>query len=192
MTHNAVMYRHTEARAIGRAAAFTVLELMVAMSIAGILLVVAVPTLRHFTLKQRMTAAVSGLHYDLLMARNEAVFRRGSVVACPGNAAEGCAAHADWEKGWIVFSDRNGDHQLQPSETLLGQGNPLEGIRARGSARRDRIRFSADGSAPGSNTSIRFCGGAGPVDARKLVISNLGRIRRDREPDIDPSLCPGA
>jgi hypothetical protein len=60
-----------------------------------------------------------------------------------------------------------------------------------GSSRgRTSIRFLGDGSTPGSNARIGFCGAGGPPDARKLVISNVGRIRRDLYPDIDPGECP--
>jgi type IV fimbrial biogenesis protein FimT len=59
-----------------------------------------------------------------------------------------------------------------------------------GSSGRTSVRFFPDGSTPGSNGSITFCGLGGPGQARKLVISNLGRIRRDTAPDLDSDLCP--
>jgi len=63
-------------------------------------------------------------------------------------------------------------------------------MRILGSAGRADIRFFTDGSAPGSNGSITFCGPGGPAQARKLIISNLGRIRRETVPDLDLAKCP--
>ena len=172
-----------------RRAGFTVLELLVTLTIAAILLVTGAPTFQQFTWKQRMRAAVGHLHNDLLVARSEAVFGSVSTVACPGAPRTGCADSTDWSRGWIVFSDLNGDQQRQPEEAVLRHGQALEALAITGTRGRDRVRFLPDGSAPGSNGTIGFCGLGGPERARKLVISNIGRIRRDRYPGIDPERC---
>jgi type IV fimbrial biogenesis protein FimT len=180
---------HGHGTGIHRQAAFTVLELLVTLTIAAILLVTGVPALHQFTWRQHMRAAVGNLHNDLLAARNEAVFRGVSMVACPGDPGAGCADSADWSGGWIVFPDHNDDRRRQPEETVLRHGQVFEALSITGSRGRDRIRFLPDGSAPGSNGTIGFCGFGGPPQARKLVISNVGRIRRDLFPDIGPERC---
>jgi type IV fimbrial biogenesis protein FimT len=102
----------------------------------------------------------------------------------------GCSGASDWSQGWIVFGDANGDRQRQNGETLLRHGQWVERLRITGSAGRSSIRFYADGSAPGSNAGIAFCGPGGPAQARRLVVSNVGRIRREDYPEIDPADCP--
>jgi type IV fimbrial biogenesis protein FimT len=171
-------------------AGFTVLELLVTLTIAAVLLITGLPSLQAFSDRQRMKAAVGTLHNDLLLARSEAVFRGMEVIACPGGRAEGCADSSDWSGGWIVFGDANGDRERQSGEAVLRHGQWFQRLRITGSAGRTQIRFFPDGSAPGSNGSIWFCGMDGPAQARRLVISNAGRIRRDLGPDIDPVLCP--
>jgi len=170
--------------------AFTVLELLVVVAIATILLLTAVPALQQFTWRQHLRAAVGNLHNDLLTARSEAVYGGTSVVACPGDALLGCSGSADWSHGWIVFADSNDDRQQQADEPLLRHGQVFEQLKVGGSAGRSTIRFLPDGSAPGSNSTIGFCGLGGPEQARKLVISNIGRIRRDAYPSIEPTNCP--
>jgi type IV fimbrial biogenesis protein FimT len=179
--HGTGVHRHT---------AFTVLELLVTLVIAAILLLTAVPAFQQFSWRQHMRAAVGNLHNDLLVARSEAVFRNISVVACPGDPAGGCQGSSDWSDGWIVFADDSGDRQHQPAETLIRRGQVFEALAISGSAGRRSVRFLADGSAPGSNGTIGFCGLGGPALARRLVISNIGRIRRDDYPAIDPANCP--
>ena len=169
----------------------TVLELMATLAIAAILLALAVPSYDSFTNRQRMKAAVAALHNDLVAARSQAVYRRSVVQACPGVPAAGCSGGSDWTGGWIVFDDENGDRLHQDNEPLLRHGMPHASVAIHAPASRTELRFFPDGSAPGSNASISLCGRGGPEQARKLVVSNIGRIRRDTFPAIDPGRCPG-
>lgn len=186
------MHIHGHGTGFRRRAAFTVLELLITLAIAAILLVVGVPSFQQFTWRQHVQAAVGNLHSDLLLARSEALYRNTSVVACPGDTAAGCSGSSDWSDGWIVFADLNDDRQRQPDEAVLRRGQVFEQLAVAGNAGRSSIRFLPDGSAPGSNGTIGFCGPGGPPQARKLVISNTGRIRRDLYPDVDPALCPAS
>ena len=166
------------------------MELMVTLSIAGILVAAGVPSFQAFTQKQLMKAAVASLQNDLMMSRSEAVHLNTRMVACPGNPADGCSGENDWTDGWIVFDDVNADRQHQEAEEIVRRGHGFENLNIRSSAGRTEVRFFPDGSAPGSNGSIVFCGRGGPDQARKLVISNLGRIRRDDAPGTNAVDCP--
>jgi type IV fimbrial biogenesis protein FimT len=173
----------------GHGTGFTVMELMVTLAIAAVLLSLAVPSYQAFSNRQRMKAAVVSLQQDLLAARSQAVYLRGMVVVCPGHPQGGCSGGNDWSEGWIVFEDRNNDRQYQAEEPLLRRGQGITGVAVHAPASRSELRFFPDGSTPGSNGSIGFCGRGGPEHARRLVISNIGRIRRDTFPQIDPALC---
>ena len=168
----------------------TLLELMVTLSIAAILLTTGVPAFQGFVMKQRMKAAINNLHNDLLAARAQAIHRSSFVVACPGHPDSGCRDNSDWSNGWIVFEDDNRDRQHQEKENLVRHGPEQAQIVIRSPANRKDVRFFPDGSTPGSNASIGLSGSDGPSGARKLVISNIGRIRRDHFETIDPGSCP--
>jgi type IV fimbrial biogenesis protein FimT len=174
----------------GKCAGVTALELLVTVAIGGVLLTTAVPAWEQFTQRQRMKAAVGSLHNDLLAGRIDAVYRSSSVLACPGHPELGCSGANDWSDGWIVFRDPNRDGLRQPEEALLRHGQAVEQIYIFSAKSRSEIRFFPDGSAPGSNGSISLCGLGGPQKAKKVVISNVGRIRRDEYPGIDPAFCP--
>lgn len=174
----------------GHGTGITVIELMVTLAVAAILLTVAAPSLEAFSNRQRMKAAVNALHNDLMAARSQAVYLNTVVTVCPGVPDSGCTGASDWTGGWIVFEDFNGDRQRQESERLMRHGQSFEAIEIHAPASRQEIRFFPDGSTPGSNGSISLCGRGGPAGAKKLVISNIGRIRRDSYPGIDPGLCP--
>jgi type IV fimbrial biogenesis protein FimT len=170
--------------------AFTVLEMMVTLTIAAILLAAGVPSFQQFLAQQRMRAAINSLHIDLLSARSQAVYRNAVVVACPGNPQSGCSGASNWSAGWIIFEDENRDRHHQDGEPLLRHGQEHAHIEIHGPAQRTEVRFFPDGSAPGSNASMSLCGTDGPPGARKLVISNIGRIRRETFEELDPAFCP--
>ncbi len=168
----------------------TVLELMVTLAITAILLTAGVPSFQQYLYRQHVRAAVNQLHADLMLARAEAVYRNVIVIACPGAPGTGCMIGADWSGGWIVFEDRDGDRSLSAGETVLRHGQLMQDVRILTTAGRGPLRFFPDGSAPGTNMSISLCGQDGPAGARKLVVSNIGRIRRDTWPDLEADRCP--
>ena len=168
----------------------TVLELLITMSVISLLLVTGVPALQKFSWHQQIKAATTALQQDLLAARGDAVLNGRIVIACPGTPTDGCLGSSDWSGGWIVFPDDNGDRQRQASEVLLRYAGASARVRITGAPSRTDLRFFPGGATPGSNGTIGLCGLAGPAQARKLVISNIGRIRRDLYPDIELSRCP--
>jgi type IV fimbrial biogenesis protein FimT len=168
----------------------TVLELMVTLAIAAVLVTAGLPSFQWYLHRQHVRAAVNQLHHDLLLARAEAVYRNAIVIACPGAPGSGCANGPDWSGGWIVFEDGDGDRALSAMEPVIRHGQSLQDVRILTTSGRGPLRFFPDGDAPGTNMSISLCGRDGPSGARKLVVSNIGRIRRDTWPDLDPSRCP--
>lgn len=52
---------------------FTLIELMIAITIAGILLVIAIPSFQFTILNSRVKTAASDFHISLLLARSEAI-----------------------------------------------------------------------------------------------------------------------
>ena len=170
---------------------FTILELMITVSIAAVLLVIGVPAFQNYGAQQRMNASISALHSDLVLARSQAIHLDVQVIACPGNLSDGCTGATDWSQGWIIFSDINTDRQHQQLEPLLRHGQGAEQMAIRGSAGRTTLRFYPNGSAPGSNSSILLCDRRGPEFARKLILSNLGRVRRETATDAGWDDCPG-
>jgi len=171
-------------------AGFTLLEMLVVISITAVLLILGVPAFQDFGARQRMSASVHLLHSHLTLARDLAIRFNAHVIACPGNLDRGCQPGSDWSDGWIVYSDFNGDGQYQPLETVHRIEAGLEQMVIHSSSGRPKLHFYPNGSAPGSNGSITFCDSRGPRHARKLVIANTGRIRRDEAPTLDERHCP--
>lgn len=68
----------------------TLLELMVAIAILGILVVVAVPSFRDLLAQQRIKGAAELVQTDLMFARSEAVRRNSAVYVKLTTGADGC------------------------------------------------------------------------------------------------------
>jgi type IV fimbrial biogenesis protein FimT len=106
---------------------FNIIELMLALTVAGILLGVGVPALRDFSLRQRMTTSAQDLRTDLLIARQEAVTRGASASVCPSDDGASCTGATDWARGRIVFSDPNGNGTVDAGDTIVRQSAALAG-----------------------------------------------------------------
>lgn len=74
-------------------AGFTLVELLITMSIMGILLSFALPGFRNYKLSQEVKSAAVDLHISLLYARSEAIKRNADVDIVPVG---------DWNAGWSV------------------------------------------------------------------------------------------
>jgi type IV fimbrial biogenesis protein FimT len=167
----------------------TLLELLVTMAIVAVLLATAVPSFRSYVQNQELRGAAGALASDLYYARNAAVDRGARVTVCPGDARSGCRDLPAWEDGWIVFGDDNGDRRWQAEEPLLRVSPMLEGISARSSRARRQLSFFPNGSAPGSNVTVRLCDDRGPAHGRQVRVSLSGRIRTTSASEDGPAGC---
>lgn len=85
---------------------FTLIELMVTISVAVIVLAIAVPSLRVFTARNQVAAVQSSFIASLAFARAEAA-RRGTAVFVV--AASGGVAGNEYANGWDVYADVDGN-----------------------------------------------------------------------------------
>lgn len=81
-------------------AGFTLIELMITVTILGIVLGLAVPAMSDFATRQRVSGQASELMLSLAYARSEAIKRGTNISVIPKtNQATG------WASGWCVRSD---------------------------------------------------------------------------------------
>lgn len=169
---------------------YTLLELVVTMVIVVVLTLIAAPTFDQWHARQRMNAAIHAMHQDLLAARSRAITLGAHVVACPGTPSTGCRDDSDWNGGWLVFHDMDADREKDPAEAVLRMTPAMDRINIMSASSRRSLRFYPNGTAPGSNGSIWFCGARGPDHAQRLVLSNVGRIRREHYDGLEWEDCP--
>lgn len=89
---------------------FTVIELLIVVTIGALLAMVAIPSMRDVLNNTRQSSALGLLVSDLNLARGEAIKRNARVVVCVRdtaalNAVPNCetgGAGTDWRAGWLV------------------------------------------------------------------------------------------
>jgi len=92
---------------------FTLVELLVTISILSITMAIAIPNLSDFLVKLRVNNEISELHRLLLSARNAAITSESNVTICPLSAGNACTS--DWEKEITVFTDLDNDGVYEPA-----------------------------------------------------------------------------
>ena len=109
-----------------RTQGFTVIELMVVVSVIAILAMVSVPGFQAVLDNYRVRRATEDLVATIYLARTEAIKHGGEVVlrkSVPAGCA-GSSTTAQWECGWFVFLDLNNNNLLDGPESVI-QASPI-------------------------------------------------------------------
>ena len=166
---------------------YTLLELLVVLVIVGILTTMAVPGFRDTIKRNAMDSAMQELITAVGLARSEAITGGGFVSICRSTTQATCAAvaGADWDAGWIIFSDTGVAGTVDGADTLLrvhGPGNGQNKISLytglNTTITSEYLRFDADGFLDNSSSGayFRYCTQDNVLtDARAIWITNTGR-----------------
>lgn len=100
---------------------FSLVELLVTLSIASLLMTVAVPQFQSLIEKNKVQALMDEFTSSLYMTRGEAAKRGYQVTLCASNTAKtDCDTTAtDFSSGWIIFVDYDGNGLLGASTLLF-------------------------------------------------------------------------
>lgn len=91
-------------RTATRQKGFSLLELMMTLTIAAILLMIAVPSFRDLTHRNQVSSASNELLASLAYARTEAITRGQLVSMCPSTDSASCAGGKGYGSGWIIYT----------------------------------------------------------------------------------------
>lgn len=155
---------------------FTLVELLVTLSVAAILLAVAVPNFITFVQNNRLVGQANDLVTMLNYARSESIKRGLSVTVCSSADGATCAGSTTWDTGFIVFADTNGDGVVDGGEDVLQVRQAMEGGNTLRSGTRTRVTYQSNGFSSGFNDTFRLCDSRGTTSARAIVVSNQGRV----------------
>jgi type IV fimbrial biogenesis protein FimT len=169
---------------------FTLVELLVVMSCAGILLGLAVPSMRQFMQNQRLSSAAASLITALNYARSEAVKEDlpstvgvGGVEVCASADGVNCDVAGNWNNGWIVLSAAN-------AVPLQVSGPLPTGMTVSQNSAMPAVIFQSSGMLPTGalvvpQLEFKFCDTRGAAFAREVEVNATGYVAGSPTPGFD-------
>lgn len=174
---------------MSRQRGFTLIELIVTLTVAAILMSIAIPNFKTTIYNNRQTAELNTLLSGLVYARSEAVKRNVDVVLCSTSDQKTCSG--SWTNGWLVYYTPAGTYDapgaVSPTNPLpaptsseiirqypaLGGSNTLK---SDANAVNNTIVFQPSGQTLLANDSqFTLCDSRGSQYGRVLMASVTGR-----------------
>ena len=167
---------------------FTLVELMVSVTILSIITAIVVPNLNEFIVRIRVDNEISQLHRLLLIARNSAINFNQDVTLCPLDDDSHCST--DWQKDIVIFIDINKDnaYNSDSNEKIIRIKPAIKNSdKLQYGLRRNRIKFAATGRTTGwgSNGTLKYCPQNFIGLSRAIVIATSGRFYLSTDIDYD-------
>jgi len=170
---------------------FTIVELLIALVVAGILLSVAAPNFSDAMRNSQQIVKVNELMGALRLARSEAIKRSTRTAVCARSDNASCGA--DWSNGFITYIDNGanpgvidaGEEILRIAPPVTGSGWILNRARLVNTAEaplsRSFIRFGPRGTSHWRGSGyFAICDHRGQEAAKAINISLSGDPRRAR------------
>lgn len=163
---------------------FTAIELLVVISIVGVLAALAVPSFTPILERWRIRQAVESMTSTIYYARSEAIKRGGRVVIqkLPNNT-NGCTTannNQDWDCGWFVCENTNDNSTCDAGEPVLQRYDVPANVQITRTGGATSIKLNRWGLVDGAWLGFSLV----PLNksttdqaARGLCMSSGGRIR---------------
>lgn len=172
---------------IRKDAGFTLIEALIVMSIIAMICTVGLPSFASALQRNRVTMTLHLLSADMAMARSSAVVKRKQVVVCPRGPGDLCTSSHDWSRGWLVFTDGDGNRQPDAQADILRATDaPARSSSLFVTSSRPFLRYQVDGRSAHSNLTVHVCSDG--ALAGQVVVNNHGRARTSRPKSAVP--CP--
>ena len=106
---------------------YTLIELMAILVVVSLVTAVGLPLMNVFFDSNRMVSNTNDLVAGLHIARSEAIKQQMRITMCQSDDMTSCTGSGQWEDGWIVFQDPNGNVTVDGGETILRLSDEVDG-----------------------------------------------------------------
>lgn len=156
---------------------FTLLELMVTMSIVMLLILIAAPSFLDLTQRNRVATETNNLVGTLSLARSEAVTQGVSTSVCPIASPESTSCDGNnWSDWKAVYLDFDNDNVMDAGERIVKVFEPVRNTVINSNNANLFMGFTALGRSRNAQTLFLCAEQGSAFHARRLVISPTGRI----------------
>lgn len=159
---------------------FTLVELMVTVAVAAILLAVALPSFQGSLRSNRVATATNEALASLALARSEAIRNTRGAGVCA--SANGSSCGANWNSGWLVWSDADSDGAIDAGETIVRYSQGKASVAMTGTA--TTLTFDRRGRAIGGLQTIGIAPADAATPARCITVGATGQTR------VAQAACP--
>ncbi len=142
---------------------FTLIELIVTLTILGIAVAIAVAAFGEVIDRNRQEALKDEIENALYTARTQAILQRRTIEICGSGNGKSCSS--SWTDGWLIRAPSGQilKHTQLPAHTLRWRGfSPY-------------VRFRGNGTSPTSNGRFFQC--YKQQIAWQLILNRQGRVR---------------
>jgi type IV fimbrial biogenesis protein FimT len=155
---------------------FTLLELLTAIGVGGILLAIAVPAMRTFVQTDQLMTETNTLLLAMYAARGEAIKADTGVTVCASTDGATCNS-ANWAQGFIVVNTAPGSTPILTTNALTNGSTITE------ANNQTAITFLSTGqSSAAANYAFTLCDARGAGSARYLQVAPTGRAVESTTP----------
>lgn len=173
-------------------AGFTLIELLASLAIGATVIALSTPMV-NLVRENKATSISYEFMAALKFARSEAIKRGNRVTVCRSNSSTRCDRVPDidgqknWSTGWIVFSDVNGNGQVNPTQDeILRVRRALDSGYTLRSKAKVRVTYKATGISPGFMDSWTICTPANNNALSKgVIVAYTGRVRLAKDTNND-------
>jgi len=166
--------------------AFTLIELMISISIIAITLNLAIPSFGEIMDRSKVSANVQRLTQTLQSSRLKAISSNNKVTLCPIDSGLVCSR--DWSTGYMSFVDNNGDRLYNSDDELLSQYYSEDekfSLSWRAFGYKNSLQWTGTGITNHQNGSFELCYDNKDDMSRALFLTKAGRIRHSKDTDGD-------
>lgn len=147
---------------------FSLIEILVALTLFAIVLLIGVPSLQHALLQNRVDSSIHQMITAISFARSEAIRRQQRVSFCASEDGQRC--RGTWRSGQILMADQ----KVLRVYSALPPGDNLMWVSSL--SKNDVLEILPTGFTNGQQGSFYYC----PPNkqyAKRIIVTQTGRVR---------------